>query len=94
MPGLEPGNAGQIPIIRLGWTLSLFLVISFVLCVVFGFIIPDLRNLMPPSYFPGFSWERPLITALPAVAWSFAAGWYAAVLFGVLYNAFGRSPRR
>ena len=83
----------QIPIIRLGWTLSTFLAISFVLCVVFGFIVPDLRNLMPPSFFPGFSWERPLTTTLPGLAWSFASGWYVALLFGVLYNAFGRVVR-
>ena len=94
MPPIEAHSTGQIPIIRLGWTLSTFLAISFVLCVLFGLIIPDLRNLMPPSYFPGFSWERPLLTALPGLIWSFAAGWYAAVLFGVLYNAFGRSSRR
>jgi hypothetical protein len=90
---VEGPGATRIPIIRLGWTLSTFLAISFVLCVVFGFIVPDLRNLMPPSFFPGFSWEQPLITALPWLIGSLAAGWYVALLFGILYNAFGRVVR-
>ena len=82
-------HSRRTPIVRLGWTLSSFMVITFVLCVVFGFILPDIRNLMFPSYFPGFSWEQPLITALPGLMWSVALGWYTAVLFGALYNAFG-----
>jgi hypothetical protein len=87
---IEVPGPTRISIIRLGWTFSTFLAISFILCVVFGFIVPDLRNLMPPSFFPGFSWEQPLTTALPGLVWSFAVGWYAAALFGVLYNGFGR----
>lgn len=84
---------GQIPIVRLGWTLSTFMAVTFVLCVIFGYVIPSLRGLMPPSFFPGFSWEQPLTTALPGLVWSVAVGWYVAVLFGCLYNAFGRVVR-
>lgn len=90
---VEVHKGGKIPIVRFGWTLSTFLVISFLLCVVFGFIIPNLRNLMPPTYFPGFSWEQPVTTSFPGLIWSLAAGWYGAVLFGFLYNAFGRVVR-
>lgn len=87
------GHSGQIPVVRLGWTLSSFLVITFILCVVFGLILPGMRNLMLPSYFPGFSWDEPLLTSLPGLVWSLAVGWYGAVLFGMLYNAFGRVVR-
>lgn len=87
------GYSGRIPIVRLGWALSTFLAVSFVLCVVFGFFVPDLRNLTLPSLFPWFSWEQPLTTSLLGVIWSLATGWYAALLFGLLYNALGRVIR-
>jgi hypothetical protein len=78
----------KLSIVRLACTLSTFMAISFVLCVVFGFLLPGLRGVMPVTFFPGFSWEQPL-TAVLGVLWSLGFGVYVAVLFGVLYNAFG-----
>ena len=78
----------KLSIVRLACTLATFMAISFVLCVVFGYIFPGLRGLMPVTFFPGFSWEQPL-TAWLGVLWSTGFGAYVAVLFGVLYNAFG-----
>ena len=37
---------------------------------------------------PGFSWEQ-ILTAVFGVLWSLGFGGYVAVLFGVLYKAFG-----
>ena len=49
----------KLSIVRLACTLATFMAISFVLCVVFGYIFPGLRGLMPVTFFPGFSWEQP-----------------------------------
>ena len=83
---------GRVQLIRLGWTLSSFMVISFVTCIILGYILPGLRDLMPVVFFPGFSWDQPS-TMLWGLAWSIAVGWYVALLFGILYNGFGKLVR-
>lgn len=88
MPSPTAARQGyeKLSIVRLACTLSTFMAISFVVCVVFGFLLPGLRGLMPVTFFPGFSWEQPL-TAVLGVLWSLGFGVYVAVLFGVLYNS-------
>ncbi len=77
-----------------GWSLSLFLVVSYVLCVVYGLLVPSYP--MHPAWsalLPGFSW----------ISWSsfflglaevFAYGWYTAVVFVPLYNWFSARLRQ
>ena len=66
--------------------------ISFITCLILGYLLPGLRDFMPLVFFPGFSWDRPA-TMVWGVLWSVAFGWYVALLFGILYNAFGRIVR-
>ncbi|MDA5095795.1 hypothetical protein O2N63_17020 [Aliiroseovarius sp. KMU-50] len=77
----------RLPVITLGWTLSLFLTVTYVLCVGFDLI------------FPGYAMYEAWIALLPGVtwlswssfvlglAWAFFYGWYIAFLFGGLFNA-------
>jgi len=79
----------SIPVLALGWSLSVFFVISFVLCVLGYYLVPSLPvthgALAVPL--PGFqfdSWPRFIL----GLAESFAWGWYIAIVFGPLYNWF------
>ncbi len=78
----------KVSIIRLVCLLSSFMGITFILCVIAGYFLPGLREIMPVTAFPGFSWEHPL-TATLGVIWSIGFGAYVAALFGILYNVFG-----
>ena len=80
--------APRIPIAVLGWSLGLFLAISFTLCVVFGLI------------FPGATMYQAWLPLLPWVDWisvpdfllglieSFAYGWFVALVFAPIFNLF------
>lgn len=83
----------RIPIKPLGISLSLFLVISYVLCVLYGLLMPgpalhhELFELLPgfvwitwPSFFVG-------------MVWSVATAWYIALVFAPLYNYFAGGLR-
>lgn len=78
----------KLSIVRLVCILASFMAISFILCVIAGYVLPGLRHLMPLNLIPGFSWANPLTAALGLV-WSIGLGAYVAILFGVLYRAFG-----
>lgn len=78
-----------LPIWALGWSLSIFFSISFVLCVLGYLILPQLpvAHGALSLFFPGFqldSWPRFFLGLVE----SFAAGWYIALVFGALYNFF------
>lgn len=81
-------SSSKLSILRLAATFSVFMAISFVLCVLAGYLLPGLRGSMPVSAFPDFSWEHPL-SAVHGMVWSMGVGVYVGVLFGVLYNSFG-----
>ena len=86
---LATHRAHVIPILALGLATSLFLSISFVLCVlayllfpslpvahgVLSLVLPGFTLLTPPSFFLG-------------LVESFAWGWYVSLIFGPLYNFF------
>ncbi len=77
-----------VPIITLGWALSLFLSITYLVCVGFDLIFPGYA--MYESWMglmPGMTWLT-LPSFLLGLAWSFLYGWFAALLFGGLFNAF------
>lgn len=82
-----PQHSEKISILRLTASLSIFIAVSFVLCVVAGYLVPSLRGLMPITAIPGFSWEHPL-SAVHGIIWSIGFGAYVGVLFGALYNFF------
>lgn len=76
-------------IVVLGWSLSLFFLISYVLCIIGYLILPGLpvKHEALAIFLPGFellTWRGFLIGLVESFAW----GWYVALLFGALYNFF------
>ena len=71
----------------LGLSLSLFLALSFTLCVLAGLVLPDWSLHQPwLQFFPGFTWLTWQSFLLGLIE-SFAYGWYVALIFGPLYNS-------
>jgi hypothetical protein len=74
----------------LGMSLGIFLVASFVICVVFDLLFPAYA--MNPAWkplLPGFEWiSWPSFFLGSAEA--FVYGWYTALVFGPIYNALSR----
>lgn len=76
-----------LPIVPLGWALSLFLALTYMVCVVFDLIFPGYAMYEVWSgLLPGFVWLTPAGFIIGLVE-SFLYGWYAALIFGGLYNA-------
>ena len=78
-----------IPVFALGWSLSVSIAISFVLCVVGYYVLPSLpiahgALAIPLPGFQLVSWPRFFL----GLAESFGWGWYIALIFGPLYNFF------
>jgi hypothetical protein len=77
-----------LPVMVLGMALSLFLVISYLICVT-TYFIPGLpiSHAMLTVFLPGFellSWQSFFLGLVESFAW----GWYVALIFGPLYNFF------
>jgi hypothetical protein len=82
-----------IPVVTFGFSLSLFLTISYVLCVVGYLLLPGLliNHSALAIFLPGFellSWR----TFFLGLGESFAWGWYVALVFAPLFNFFA-APR-
>ena len=78
-----------IPVLALGMSLSLFSLISYVICIIGYLLFPSLpiNHAALSIFLPGFtllSWP----TFLLGLVESFAYGWYIALIFGPLYNFF------
>jgi hypothetical protein len=78
----------RLPVLALGLSLSIFLAITFALCVGFDLLFPGhdmyqtwLRLL------PGFVWLT-WPSFLLGLAESFGYGWFIALVFGPLFNFF------
>lgn len=85
-------TAPAIALVPLGLSLSIFLAISFLLCVV-GDLIPWLRGFhLLEALYPGADWASPAMIAA-GTAWAILFGWYVAVVFGSLYNFFAARRR-
>jgi hypothetical protein len=87
----SPAPNPVLRIITLGLTLSSFLLISYVLCVLFGMLVPaqfHMHQAWAPLL-PGFEWLTPRGLIAGAVG-AFAYGWFIAVLFVPLYRFFHR----
>jgi 2TM family of unknown function (DUF5676) len=84
-------QVGAIPIIALGLGLSIFFVMSFVICIVGYLVLPgfSVQHGALSIFLPGFellSWRSFFL----GLAESFVWGWYIAFVFGSLYNFFVR----
>ncbi len=78
-----------IPVIALGMGLSLFLALSFILCVLAFLILPDFpgEHSALALFLPGFTlltWTSFCLGLIESLAW----GWYIALVFGPIYNFF------
>lgn len=75
-------------LIALGHTASLFLVITFTVCVVFDLAFPDMAMYGRWSkLLPGFEWLSWKSFFL-GLAESYGYGWYFALIWAPLYNFF------
>jgi len=82
-------RARLIPMLALGMAPSLFLVISYLICIVSSLVLPGLpiNHGMQSFFLPGFellSWQCFLAGLIESFAW----GWYAVLIFVPLYNFF------
>lgn len=87
MSGRESVTQGSrtpgVKLVALGWSLSILFLLTFLLCVALGYLLPaDTRHLLA-----GAVWREPSTVALGAAV-AFALGWYAALVAGGLYNHF------
>lgn len=74
-----------------GGTLSVFLLVSYLVCIGFGLAAPD-RFHMHEAWaplLPGFEWLTPVGFAAGAIG-SFLYGWYIAVIAVPLYKFFSK----
>lgn len=78
----------RIPVAAFGLSLGVFLVVSYLLCVLFDLWFP--ARAMNPIWsplLPGFTWLT-WPSFLLGLVETFAYGWYVALVFGPLYNFF------
>ena len=79
-----------VNLVALGHTASLFLVITFTLCVAFDAVYPQWamynawQKLLPG--FQGLDWKSFFV----GLAESYGYGWYFALVWAPLYNFFAR----
>lgn len=96
----SPGKAGQpanatpsfrrpshIPLIPLGISMSVFLAVSYLFCILLGIFGGWDWDLHQPwlQFLPGFTWLT-LPSFFLGLFESITYGWYVAMLFGGLYN--------
>ena len=82
-------RAHTIPVLALGLASSLFLAISFVLCVLGYLLFPSLpvAHGLLSLVLPGFvllTWHSFLLGLIESFGW----GWYVSLVFAPLYNYF------
>ena len=85
---LEARSIPRIPVLALGMCLGVFLVVTYVLCVLFDLWFPT--QAMHPVWaplLPGFTWLTWPSFFLGLVE-AFAYGWCVALVFGPVYNFF------
>jgi len=76
------------------WSLGLFCAVSFVLCVLYGFVVPKTLHMVQflEITLPGFQWLSPGSFVLGLVE-SFLYGAYAGLVFTPIYNLVARRCR-
>jgi len=82
-------RAHVIPVLALGMALSLFLAISYTLCVLGYVFWPNLpiEHSALSIFLPGFtllSWSSFALGLVESFGW----GWYIALIFAPIYNFF------
>lgn len=83
-----PHGRPRIPVWAFGLSLSIFIALSYALCVGFDLLFPAhaMYRAWAPLL-PGFTWISWPSFGIGLVE-SFAYGWYIALIFGPLFNFF------
>jgi len=77
-------------IVLIGNTTSLFLAITYIICVSFDLLMPEMAmHTAWEIFLPGFVWLSFASFVLGLVE-TYAYGWYVALLWGALYNVFNQ----
>jgi hypothetical protein len=85
---LEAQSVVRIPVLALGMSLGLFIVVTYLLCVLFDLWFPaQAMNPVWTPLLPGFTWLT-WPSFFLGLAEAFAYGCYVALVFGPLYNFF------
>ena len=73
------------------WSLALFAVVTYLVCVVYGLIVPETLHMTGflEQMLPGFEWLTPGGLVIGLVE-SFLYGAYAGVVFAPIYNILWR----
>lgn len=83
-----------ISLVALGHATSLFLAITFVLCVAFDLLFPAHAMFQAwQKLLPGFHWLS-LGSFFLGLIESYAYGWYIALIWAPLYNVFALRKQR
>ena len=78
----------RIAIVPLGLTLSLFLMITYVVCVIYGLLgFQQGMHQLLFQIIPGFTWIT-WPSFFIGLFWTFVWGWYIALVFAPLFNFF------
>lgn len=79
---------------RWGWTLTIFLLVTYLFCVAFGLFVPHGLQMYEAwaPLLPGFEWLT-LNGFFAGAVGSFAYGWYIALFVVPLYRFFGGECR-
>ncbi len=85
-----PRNAPHIPVVVLGWSIGLFLAITFALCVAFDLVFPSVAmNEAWLPLLPGVNWIS-ISGFLLGLVETFIYGWFIALIFAPLFNILAR----
>jgi hypothetical protein len=81
-------STSRIAIVPLGLTLGFFLVITYVLCVLYGLLgFQQGMHQLLFQIIPGFTWIN-WPSFFIGLFWNFVWGWYIALVFAPLFNFF------
>jgi hypothetical protein len=73
-------------VVPLGFTLSAFFVISFILCLLAALVLPvEGMRMVFEALFPGFVWLN-ATSVVVGLLWAAFFGWYIAILFAPIRN--------
>ena len=91
----DTGEGTSISVVTLGLSVSVFLVISYLICVLGYLLFPSvpIDHAALSIFLPGFellSWRSYFLGLVESFVW----GWYIALVFGPLYKFFRRRMAR
>lgn len=90
----QPVKAPELRLVPVGHALSMFLVITFVLCVLWGLATPPALHMHRAweALLPGFEWLS-WKSFFYGLVGAYLYGWYTAAVLVPLYRFFARRRR-